>query len=69
MLKTALRSFPILLDRSLQEEVPATLTPLCLLEAELARKSTKVFWKFVALLQKITIMLEKRKQFVCSYTI
>lgn len=59
MLETALQKSRVLLNRSLQEKVPAMLTPLCILEAELARKNTKVFLNFVACLQKIRFMLEK----------
>ena len=49
--------------------VPAMLTPRCILEAELAIKTTNIFLNFVARLQKIRFMLEKSKQFVCSYTV
>lgn len=58
-LGTALQKWPVLLERSLQEEVPAMLTPLCILEAELARKSTNPFLNFVAHLQEIKFMLER----------
>lgn len=43
MLEPALQKSPVLLEGSLQEEVPAMLTPLHILEAELARKSTNIF--------------------------